>query len=256
MAIPTIQWDESNPSGQGQKAKGGERIREFKTQLREILGVDHYMTSSGNGDQWGFHDKVTLYEQSSDPLPSVNTGVLYTKEVNSKAELFWNSENDFLSAMQLTSEGDFIAGMKNEVRIFSGALADIPAGWSICDGTGTKPNLIDRFVRGVNSAVTNPGTSGGNSTITMTEANMPTHTHTVGNESLPGHQHQILVGRSATGSNPARAYFKGAYEPHTAVVVNWYAEESTHTHTTSSAGSGSSWTNLPAYMDMIYIIKE
>ena len=52
------------------------------------------------------------------------------------------------------------------IAMWSGTLATIPAGWTLCDGTAGTPDLRDRFVYG-SSAGVDPGGTGG----------APTHTH-------------------------------------------------------------------------------
>lgn len=41
--------------------------------------------------------------------------------------------------------------MKGIIVLWAGAIADIPAGWSLCDGTGGRPDLRDKFVIGAGS---------------------------------------------------------------------------------------------------------
>lgn len=74
------------------------------------------------------------------------------------------------------------------IAIWSGAIADIPAGWQICDGTNGTPDLRDRFVVGA-GAQFDPGDTGG----------ATTHVHDfVGN----GHDHVIPAGSNiAAGAN-------------------------------------------------------
>lgn len=38
--------------------------------------------------------------------------------------------------------------MKSIIVLWGGAIADIPAGWGLCDGTGDKPDLRNRFIIG------------------------------------------------------------------------------------------------------------
>jgi len=54
------------------------------------------------------------------------------------------------------------------IVMWSGFLANIPAGWQLCNGTNGTPNLIDRFILGVLPGE-DPGATGGG----------PTHSHTV-----------------------------------------------------------------------------
>jgi len=47
------------------------------------------------------------------------------------------------------------------IVMWHGTIANIPTGWVICDGNNSTPNLLDRFVQGVATAATDPGTTGG-----------------------------------------------------------------------------------------------
>lgn len=50
---------------------------------------------------------------------------------------------------------------------WSGALGNIPSGWLLCDGNNGTPNLIDRFLQGITTSTTEPGTTGGAHSITI-----------------------------------------------------------------------------------------
>ena len=62
---------------------------------------------------------------------------------------------------------------------WNGAAA--PAGWALCDGNNGTPNLTGRFIlgSGAGSGLTSRtlGQSGGEESVTLTEAQMPSHTH-------------------------------------------------------------------------------
>jgi len=47
------------------------------------------------------------------------------------------------------------------IVMWHGTIANIPAGFVICDGNNSTPNLLTRFVQGVATAGTNPGATGG-----------------------------------------------------------------------------------------------
>lgn len=79
------------------------------------------------------------------------------------------------------------------IVMWSGTLATIPAGWSLCDGTGETPDLRGKFIYGWTDGV-DPGGSGGAATHTHT---VGTHTHGVGTlavASAGAHQHQLPLG--------------------------------------------------------------
>jgi hypothetical protein len=49
------------------------------------------------------------------------------------------------------------------ILLWHGLLANIPAGWVLCDGNNGTPDLRDKFIKGA-SAAENPGATGGNLT--------------------------------------------------------------------------------------------
>lgn len=59
---------------------------------------------------------------------------------------------------------------------FSGPTSAIPSGWVLCNGQNGTPNLQDYFLVGVGTEAA--GTTGGASMVTMSLAQMPSHTHT------------------------------------------------------------------------------
>lgn len=61
------------------------------------------------------------------------------------------------------------------ITIWAGTIANIPSGYVICDGNNGTPNLLARFLEGVATAATNPGTTGG-----ATNKTTDGHTHSRG----------------------------------------------------------------------------
>ena len=105
--------------------------------------------------------------------------------------------------------------------------ATAPAGWSLCDGTNGSPDLRGRFIVGTSGiAPFTFGNTGGASTVTLIEANLPPHTHTVDTH--------ILLG-AAAGSGSAGSL--------------------AGTQTSSSTGSGASFSILPPFYTLTYIMK-
>lgn len=52
--------------------------------------------------------------------------------------------------------------MKNIIVLWAGAIEDIPAGWGLCDGTGDRPDLRDRFIIGAGNTYAVDQTAGTN----------------------------------------------------------------------------------------------
>jgi microcystin-dependent protein len=116
------------------------------------------------------------------------------------------------------------------ITMWSGSIASIPAGWSLCNGSSGTPDLRDRFVVGAGTTYAVNATGGAN-TVTLDATMIPAHTHSlsasgttsaVSNDhshyfsgttsgqsvthshaayvSDPGHAHQNII--STAGSNP------------------------------------------------------
>lgn len=251
MAIPIIEWDEGNPPGNQAKSLGAERIREVKTQFRELFSVDHVMESSGSGT-WGLHKKLTLYTQTAAVLPDANTGALFSKDVDGVCELFWADEKD--NEIQLTSKGSWVGGFDNEIRMYSGLISAIPAGWDLCDGEDGRPNLFNKLLKGISTITTDPGTTGGTETFTLDSTNLPTHTHSFTVVPNSGHYHDYIF------PNYESSAFRFAPDAiQGASTLNTLSTSSTgaHTHTISggSSGAGAVISTYPAYCELAYIIK-
>lgn len=74
---------------------------------------------------------------------------------------------------------------KGMIILWSGAEADIPAGWHICDGTGGTINLQDKFIVGA-----------GNTYAVADTGGATTHTHSF---TTDGHSHAIACGELIEG---------------------------------------------------------
>ena len=77
-----------------------------------------------------------------------------------------------------------MANLQGIIVAWSGAVVDIPDGWTLCDGTGGTPDLRDRFIIGAGDTY-DPGDTGG----------AVNHDHTFTSD---GHTHAI-VGAPALG---------------------------------------------------------
>ena len=104
------------------------------------------------------------------------------------------------------------------IVMWSGLLSAIPTGWALCDGNSGRPNLLDKFVRCVPDAVTDPGGTGGAATHVHTQ---PTHTHT---------------GPSHTHSGPSHTHGVGTFAAASHVLI--IAEIPAHTHSYVGIGGG------------------
>ncbi len=119
---PTVSWDETSPVGTQAISLGDDRIRELKTQLREIIDVDHDFPSSGTAADNGQHKKVTLQEQADLGTGAVSATILGSQTVSGKGELCYVDEDD--NTIQITSAGYILGGSLKAASVAHAALAD------------------------------------------------------------------------------------------------------------------------------------
>ena len=125
------------------------------------------------------------------------------------------------------------------IILWSGSVASIPAGWLLCNGAYSTPNLADRFILGAGNLYA-PAAAGGSTDLVV-----PSHTHTIVD---PGHVHSYPHSTSGTAS-PADV-------PSTAGVGASLAIDSAVTNVTvASAGVSPTNANMPPYYALCYIIK-
>lgn len=164
------------------------------------------------------------------------------------------------------------------IVMWSGAIGSIPSGWALCNGSNGTPDLRDRFVVGAGTSYA-VGATGGAATVTLTEAQMPSHTHsitaTATSESAgahthsvtdPGHVHAIispnyaLAGVAGAGNN---GWINGSLNAVSGAAVTGISINSAgaHTHvvsvtaTAATTGGGQAHENRPPYYALAYIMK-
>lgn len=115
------------------------------------------------------------------------------------------------------------------IVMWHGTIANIPAGYVICDGNNGTPNLLGRMVRQVATAATNPGATGGSNTHRH-------DTHPV----QGGHTHESHTSWEVAGGSPIPV--------HVAPIT--HSNEGGHDHGLHSLES-----NLPLYYDIAFIMK-
>jgi len=147
------------------------------------------------------------------------------------------------------------------IILWSGSTASIPSGWVLCNGSNSTPDLRDRFVVGAGSTYAVDAT-GGASSVTLSESEIPSHTHGVGTiatSSSGAHSHNFNVTVKKSGGSGGTTFAnKLTVNEGTSSEVT-IDSAGAHTHTmsgsTAATGSGTAHENRPPYYALAYIMK-
>ena len=148
MTIPAVGGtDETKPAGSRKINLGDNDIREHKTQVRQIMEIDHEYPSSGQSVTAGQHKQVTLQEQADLGTGAVDATILGSQTVSGVGELVYTTEAD--ADIQITS----VAGIN------AAAMTGVYAAANVAS-LATMMNLIypvgSQYVN--YTVATNPGT--------------------------------------------------------------------------------------------------
>jgi hypothetical protein len=91
------------------------------------------------------------------------------------ATMYLNWFGGDVNVQNVLSAGSFVGNGTIPVGgiiMWSGSVNDIPAGWTLCNGTQGTPDLRDRFVVGAGKSY-NPGQAGGSTSVRLSQDNLP-----------------------------------------------------------------------------------
>ncbi len=157
---PTVAWSELSPAGSDQINAGDNAIRLAKTQIREVIDVDHDFPSSGQAADVGQHKKVTLQEQADLGTGAVGATILGSQTVSGKGELVYTDEDD--NDIQMSSGGKMGAATTSILANNVTASGDVDV-----DGTlisdDIKIDTNNTYIKSKNAA--------GSGTVNLIKAN-------------------------------------------------------------------------------------
>lgn len=134
------------------------------------------------------------------------------------------------------------------ILLWSGSIGSIPAGFLLCDGTNSTPDLRNRFIIGAGSTYSVNQTGGSADSIVVSHNHTATSTVTD-----PGHFHTLpVVVSDAIGGGGANTAYRGAGTSNTSTATTGI----TVATTTATAGTSGTGANIPPYFALCYIIKS
>jgi len=119
------------------------------------------------------------------------------------------------------------------IVMWSGAVASIPQGWKLCDGTNGTPDLRNRFIVGAGDEYAVAAT-GGEKLHQLSVAEMPVHHHMErGSFAGPVNAYQVQL-------------INAPYDPGGTLTNNW----------TADSGGDQPHENRPPYYALCFIMKQ
>ena len=227
----------SNPVATDGLAQADDHIRMIKSTIQNTFpNINGPVTSSpadlNKLDTYTGNtaDLNLLSGLSSAAVTNTNVGHLAGVSSNIQTQL-----NNLSSGVSNTNAAISSAVPTGMIMLWSGASTAIPSGYVLCNGSNGTPDLRNRFVVGHGSSYA-VGATGGASSVTLTTAQMPSHTHTY-EDKYVGLVYNSLA-RLDIDYN-----------------TNVYDQNGSRTGTTNSAGSGQSHENRPPYYALCYVMK-
>jgi microcystin-dependent protein len=140
------------------------------------------------------------------------------------------------------------------IIMWSGSVASIPTGWSLCNGVNGTPNLQNRFIVGAGSGY-GVGATGGDATVTLNINQIPSHNHGGSTGGAGGHNHTYTKATHPSGSGPEQNQ-SGSPEDRTNFNdTGTTSSVGDHQHSISSQGGGQAHENRPPYYALAFIMR-
>lgn len=161
-------------------------------------------------------------------------GVTFTPSVSEGGTLSWTNDGGLPNPDPVNIKGPPGSGSEPAIGVPSGFIGmwsgtNVPDGWALCDGENGTPDLRGKFVLGSSDSHA-LGSTGGSEEVTLTVAQMPSHTH-----NFAVKQRTVKVSEQANGAS---------------VVTN-----ASVTGSVSYSGLSQPHPNMPPYYTLAYIMK-
>jgi len=220
---------------------------------------------------------LPAWAASSTSILAAAGDILYASSANTLAKLAKATDGDTLqlaSGVPAWVTVSAAAGVETGSIIpYGGAYTDSVSGYLQCDGTAVSrttysdlfgvtstqfgvgdgsstfnlPDFNSKFARGA-PATTSCGATGGADTVSLSEAELASHSHTVTDG---GHTHGIDYTQETFSVYPQHVSIKHL----TGASGSVNTDSATTGISLASTGSGTAHQNMPSYLEILYIIK-
>lgn len=244
IASSTIDLQSSYFSGlsAGRVELEAQQWAEIKANTVRLIGYDDITNQSrqsidGSNGRW--EDEVIVDEAVQIGPDEDNKQKIVTIKVYNPSDI----TSKFDLKVPLSSQGTGSIP-KGAILPWFGNIADIPNGWSLCDGSNGTPDLRDRYLKG--SGLESLGITGGNNQVTLTVANLPKEQsnilNSIGNFYSPKGARSELEARNWIDGEGHMTYHTMLYLQNIGSVI-------------TTGWNSVPINNQPAYMTVHYIMK-
>jgi hypothetical protein len=213
----------------------------------------------------GLNNLETIYTSAISAIDAIGHSERYYTKTEANAKYFTTATDgsgsgmiaatlDGWTAQQIINSGT-PAGC---IGLWHSTVATIPAGWCLCDGLNSTPDLRDRFPVGAGGNY-DLGDLGGSNSVTVSAASVTIGGHALTATEIPKHTHGTIPDwwssgwtNTGTSSGPTPAAI-GAVIFDRKNTANAGGGES-HTHTGSFVGT-SNQDKRPPFHALAYIMK-
>lgn len=140
------------------------------------------------------------------------------------------------------------------IIMWSGSVASVPTGWSICNGANGTPNLQDRFIVGAGSGY-GVGATGGDATVTLNINQIPSHNHSIEDSGNHYHGAQTQAGFDVSGNGDAARFDVNDGPPFEGITWDLAGGNHNHGGGTGYQGGGQAHENRPPYYALAFIMR-
>lgn len=129
------------------------------------------------------------------------------------------------------------------ITMWSGSTSNIPTGWALCNGQNGTPDLRDRFIVGAGNTYT-AGATGGSASVSLQEANLPSHNHTL-----------LAYSGGSTGLSYTYLQANTGSAGGQVQITSGRCTRNSTSNLIGNTGSGTAHENRPPYYALAYIMK-
>lgn len=170
---------------------------------------------------------------------------------NNSQNIVGTYDSNSMSIANLNVTGKFNLIPKGMIIAWYGS--NVPDGWTLCDGNNGTPDLRGKFIVGSDDIIKS-GTTGGNSNIALTVNELPTHSH--------GYW-DIFAAEVVTGDYSSRwpdtvndiIQIPDNRGSSRGLIQSSECKGWAKRRTSESTGNGKSWSIMPPYYALMYIMK-